>query len=88
MAAGINQGEATVKVLLAHPRGFNDSIVHCNVAALDWLLGSHAITRVGIPASARIASADRAFKRCRNIDPVYAWRWQKVTPQAAGANHE
>ncbi len=88
VARVIDQGEATVKALLAHPRGANDSIVQCNAAEFDWLLASHAIIRAGLQPSSRIASADAAFKRCQKSNPSYAVRWQAMAAQAAAANQQ
>ena len=85
MALVIEQGDATVKALLAHPRGSNDSIVQCNAAAFDWLLGSNVISHSGVPVSGRIAAADLAFRRCQKLNPSYARRWQKMATQAAAA---
>jgi hypothetical protein len=88
VAPVIDKGEATVKALLAHPRGSNDAIVHCNAAAFDWLLASHAIIQSGLPPSLRIASADQAFKRCQKSNPSYAIRWQGMAALAAAANQK
>lgn len=88
VAPVIDQGEATVKALLAHPRGTNDSIVQCNAAEFDWLLASHAISHGGLQPSSRIASADLAFKRCRKLNPSYAVRWQEMAALAAAANQK
>lgn len=78
VTATIAQGEATIKALLAHPRGAADGIVYCNAGAFHWLLGEHAISAGGLAPAARIELADQAFADCKKSNPSYARRWGAV----------
>ncbi len=84
LAATIAQGDATIKALLAHPRGGSDGIVHCNAGAFHWLLGDQAITAAGLAPFMRIELADQAFIRCQQLNPSYARRWT-ATAEAVAA---
>jgi hypothetical protein len=81
--ATIARGDATIKALLAHPRGSNDGIVHCNAGAFHWLLGESAITAGGLAPAARIELADQSFARCQQLNPSYARRWGALADAAA-----
>ncbi|MGE4073119.1 MAG: protein kinase [Lysobacterales bacterium] len=83
VTATIAQGEATIKALLAHPRGAADGIVYCNAGAFHWLLGEHAITAEGLAPVARIAQANQAFARCQQLNASYARRWSALADAAA-----
>lgn len=83
VTATIAQGDATIKALLAHPRGSTDGIVHCNAGAFHWLLGEQGITAGGLAPAGRVELADQSFARCQQFNPSYARRWGTLADAAA-----